>query len=344
MSKVFWLVCLAFIAAPLFAASSPLQLMLEGRYGEAKSIMDATNAPPRYQLLYYAMTEAEAARACSLYQVIAIRYPDSDCDSVARARLDQARDMGFNIVPISEWSQAEANVRPLSVRKIASAPPPPPLEPVTPAPAPVAIAPAPVVTTPAEPQAPPPQSAPEPVAVAQPVEPPPPEPAKPVEAAPAPEKVPEQEPAAVTDTTEKAPEPETKAAPEPEPIPEPQAEATPPEPPAPLPPAPKTPIEVPQPAATNVQPPVETAPAKEPAATTGHWYIQVGAFGNFDNAHKLALAIEKAGYSIKLVPRETKTAKLLQVRVGGYPTKAACSPVAEQLKEKFNCPAVVVSE
>jgi hypothetical protein len=341
MSKMFWLICLAVIAGPLFAAESPLNLMLQGRYGEAKSILDATNASPRYQLLYYALTEAEAARACSLYQVIAIRYPETDCDSVARARIDRARDMGFVIVPIAEWSMADPAVRPLTIRKIASALPPSPTpvpQPTAPvATAPVAVAAPPVQSIP-PPQAPLLKPIPEPVPVKAPVVVPPPAPAK----TEVPASKPEPESGAVTDTSETAPV--TKSVVQPEPTP---AKIVNPEPapvtksePVPSPP----PVKVePKPIAANVPTPAPTAPAAAPAST-GHWFVQVGAFANFDNAHKLALSIEKAGYSIKLVPRETSTSKLLQVRIGGYPTRAACAPVAAELKQKFNVPAVIVAE
>jgi len=149
------------LTAPVAVAKTALDLMLEGRFGEAKAILDTSNVSPRYQLLYFAMVESDAARACSLYQVIAVRYPNSDCDSVARLRLDQAQEAGFVLVPIAEWAQAAPGARPLVLRReqprvnetevpvLEAAPPPPP-------PVPVA---APIVTVPVSVVAPPPPAA-----------------------------------------------------------------------------------------------------------------------------------------------------------------------------------------
>ena len=122
------------LVLPLFAAESPLGLMLDGRFGEAKKLIETSNVSPRYQLLYYAMTETDAARACSLYQVIAIRYPASDCDSVARGRLDQARSIGFNVVPIGEWRTASAGIEPLFAERLKVSRPAEPVLPAEPPP------------------------------------------------------------------------------------------------------------------------------------------------------------------------------------------------------------------
>jgi cell division septation protein DedD len=98
-------------------------------------------------------------------------------------------------------------------------------------------------------------------------------------------------------------------------------------------------------ARTNVVPTKRAlAPHDKPLAAPGKWYIQVGAFGNFDNAHRLATTLQKAGYPIKLVPRDAGTKKLLQVRVGGYENRDACTPVADELKSKYNVPTVIISE
>jgi cell division septation protein DedD len=91
--------------------------------------------------------------------------------------------------------------------------------------------------------------------------------------------------------------------------------------------------------------PSPTVPvSQDHPASGGSWYIQVGAFGNFDNAHRLALSLQNAGYPVKLVPRDTAKGKLLQVRVGGYATRTDLAPVAEALKEKFHVPTAFVTE
>ena len=313
MRKTRWLLLLLVLAAPLLAATPVLDLMLDGRFGEAKQMIEKSNLSPRYELLYYAMTEAEAARACSLYQVIAIRYPQTDCDSIARERLDQARSMGFAVVPIAEWSQAPANATPLFSQKVEVAPP---AEPTLPAPPQSAPPTPPVVTAPVvQPRV---ASSAESTKVEadtlKMVSKIPQRAAEPVKAEPKPEPVPSTAVPTVTDQSAAVSAP---------------AEAKKPET-----------VETPrvQPLPPSLQP--HDKPV-EPSA--GHWFVQVGAFANFENAHKLSQSLQTAGYSVKLVPLDGKT-KLLQVRVGGYMTRAELRPVMAQLKEKFKVPTAVVNE
>ena len=93
----------------------------------------------------------------------------------------------------------------------------------------------------------------------------------------------------------------------------------------------------------RIEPPPASLPQSR-SASNGPWYIQVGAFANFDNAHRLALSLQNAGYPVKLVPRDSAKGKLMQVRVGGYAARTELAPIAEQLKEKFHVPTVLVSE
>ena len=381
MSKRFLFGVLLALTVPAAFAKTALDLMLEGRFSEAKAILDTSNVSPRYQLLYFAMVESDAARACSLYQVVAIRYPNSDCDSAARQRLDQAQDAGFMLVPIAEWAQASQEARPLALRRQqpraveaevrpSEAVEPPPVAVSLPT-LPVSVevqAPPAAESEPQEKEAvvsvhdtilaaekapqlvepvvvdtvppPPPReviSAPaeahyEPVVRETPVPPPPPPPAAreiisvPVEA--------EHEPAVTetpippTPSDERTPAPKVeKVAPAPV-VETKEAEVAPPPSPAP-----------------SVVESSPTAPVSQDHPASGNpWYIQVGAFGNFDNAHRLALSLQNAGYPVKLVPRDTAKGKLLQVRVGGYATRTELAPIAEQLKEKFRVPTVFVTE
>ncbi len=94
MRNLLILLCAALVSAA--AAKSPIDLMIEGRFKDARAILDSTSASPRYRLLLNAMTESDAAVACSLYRVVSERYPSTDCDSLARARLDMARSVGFS--------------------------------------------------------------------------------------------------------------------------------------------------------------------------------------------------------------------------------------------------------
>jgi cell division septation protein DedD len=339
------------LTTPAAFAKTAIDLMLEGRFGEAKAILDTSNVSPRYQLLYFAMIESEAARACSLYQVVALRYPNSDCDSVARLRLDQAQEAGFVLVPIAEWAQAAPGARPLALHReqprvsevevrapeAVEPPPLPVLVAMPPLPVPVSVeAQAPPTAEPEAPKEEPQVSVRDTLIAAERA----PEPVKPVVVdvvAPPPPPVAHE---IISTPVEAPPEPVVKeTALPPTPIVE-QPETPPPAATAveKLTPAPtaaeKKTAEEPPPASVSLDHPV----------SNGHWYVQVGAFANFDNAHRLALSLQNAGYPVKLVPRDSAKGKLLQVRVGGYAARAELAPIAEQLKEKFRVPTILISE
>jgi hypothetical protein len=427
MCRTVVILLLCGLAVPGAWAKSALDLMLEGRYSEAKAILDATVASPRYQLMYFALTESEAARACSLYQVIAIRYPNTDCDSVARVRLDQAREMGVMVVPINEWADAPAGVKPLGMRRVAqTAPPLPP--PVVEAPkaavkpvmADTMVHPSVSVRAPdtvqvskiAIAQEKPTAQAvtltvpfskiektdssksqtadttkkvipPIPPKIAQrdtariselkatkeiPSAPKPPLMSKPAETGPialtpkivAPQTQPVEAKPKVTEPVVSTPKVESSPS-QPVEVKPKVAEPVVSTPKIVAPPTPPAPSSV-APAETLKAIKVETAKATsdtsapkmdvkrvavvhdKPMTAPGKWYIQVGAFGNFDNAHRLATTLQKAGYPIKLVPRDAGTKKLLQVRVGGYENRGDCDPVADELKSKYQVPTVIISE
>ncbi|MFZ5433400.1 MAG: SPOR domain-containing protein [Calditrichota bacterium] len=413
MYRLIGIIGLLCLATTLWAAKTPLDLMIEGRYKEAKTILDNSNVSPRYQLIYYALLEADAARACSLYQVIAIRYPETDCDSVARARLNQAQDMGYVLIPVAEWAEAPNSVAPLELRRP---------EPVVAEEEPVVATTEPIEESPSAdsdaidespPVVEPEVSEPEEVVESEPKEVgasvtdlaipiPTPEIGKtepPMGTEPIAEAAPESNESSDTiepDLIETAPTAEptaeviespadvsTSVAEEPAPItdepvvkdivqPPPVAEAavtetpaieaptpvavdvTPAVEPEAVPPASAVPEEItasePSPPETarvaevGVQPEEEMSVAADRPASNGHYYIQVGAFGNFDNAHKLAKDLQKAGFPVKLVMRENPDRKLLQVRVGGYPSKAAAEPIRDRLKKEYELPTVIVTE
>jgi cell division protein FtsN len=399
MSKLKGLIVILAIAAIVWAAErSAFDLMLQGHYGEAKAILNNSNLSPRYELLYYALTESEASRACSLFQVIAIRYPNTECDSVARNRLDQARDIGFVVIPIAEWSQAPANVRSLYASKPyqpvavdspavmvhveSTTPQTPametaPFDPATPAvtdtmkssekistesgDAALPIVKDEVVSVPVEarPAAPTGEAIPTPAlpGVSLPsigtsdskpeaVEPEdeqsvesPGEEAKTETATPEATPVEEPKTEAVAPTTAPVEEPKVDtAAATANPVEEPKTEST-----APVTPEPATPV-VPEPVVKEEPKSAAAAPTEKVAVSSGHWFVQVGAFGNPDNAHRLEKKLQQAGYSTKIVPRETSKGTLLQVRVGGYGSRAELNDVMSKLKADFSVPTVVVSE
>jgi hypothetical protein len=378
MCKKFLLGMLLTLIVPATFAKTALDLMLEGRFGEAKAILDTSNVSPRYQLLYFAMIESEAARACSLYQVVALRYPNSDCDSVARLRLDQAQEAGFVLIPIAEWAQAAPGASPLALHRetpFVSAPeirapepveppvatrsaPPPVVVALPPIPVPVSVeTPAPPVAEAETPEEEPQVSVHDTIITAE----KPPEPVRPP-VVPVATHSPPVTQAIISVPREAPPEPavkETALPPPPPAVRAPIAERMETPPPAAsvkeeLPSAPSVeekkraeePPPAPAPAAMEsfrIEPPPASLPQSR-SASNGPWYIQVGAFANFDNAHRLALSLQNAGYPVKLVPRDSAKGKLMQVRVGGYAARTELAPIAEQLKEKFHVPTVLVSE
>lgn len=311
-----WLMIVLLAAAAPAATKTALTLMLEGRYGEARSVIDGSNLSPRYSLLFYALTEGDAARACSLYQVVAVRYPKTDCDSVARGRLQQAQAMGVIVQPLAEWREAGVALPPFL---IAAAPP------VSPLPAPEPIAPPEAIASIAEP-APPAAPLPEPPeAEALPESQPNAPAAEPAGIAP---------PAAPARPTAEIMETAADVAPDIEsPLAEEAAPDAQPEPPPPA-------VRI-----KKVNPPAIEQPQDDVLTGDGRWFIQVGAFGNHSNAHRLEDALKKAGYPVKLVPRATATGTtLLQVRVGGYASQEECDSLKGALKANFNVPTVVISE
>ncbi len=258
MRRLLFLFALLALCAPLPAQTTPLDLMKQGLYGEARTLLDAQTWTPCYHLMYVGLTDVDAAAACSLYQVVAIRYPRSDCDSLARLRLRDARDAGFIVMPIAEWSRALPDVVPLFAEAPAGQ-----METVTKIESPVKIDTA----------------------------------------------VPLQ-PVKQMDWVS-----ELKQTP---------------------------PVAVSTPAAEPVSPP--PPPPVKTATSAGSWFVQVGAFANFDNAHQLAKRLENAGYAVKLVPGGSEAKKLLQVRVGGYAQRAELNSVIDKLKSDYRLPTAVVKE
>jgi cell division septation protein DedD len=269
-------------------AVTPIELMKEGRFREAKALIDSTGASVRYTLIYDALLEKDAARACSLYQTITQHFPDTDADSLARERLRAAKEMGADFAEQKELigiSEKMAEVLPTHT--------PEPTPPDTPK------------VKQAEPISEP--------KVIEPVKPETPE-VKPVELTP--------QRTVISETSIK---PEIKA-----PVKSDSTVVHKEKPKA------KKPAKTPKPAPAKTQ--------RAEATGSGHWYVQVGAFGNQANADKLAKRLRDAGYAVVVVPRETSKSTLMQVRVGGYASRSECIPVAGELKEKFSVPTSIVSE
>lgn len=120
-------------------------------------------------------------------------------------------------------------------------------------------------------------------------------------------------------------------APAPSPAPSPAPTVPPPSTPAParpeMPPAsaPKAPE---RPAAVTPSP-----SAGKPAASSGRYWVQVGAFKESGNAEGLARKLRSEGFPVQ-VTRVTRDAPLHVVRVGGYPDRSRASAARTELQGK----------
>ena len=103
-----------------------------------------------------------------------------------------------------------------------------------------------------------------------------------------------------------AAQPESK--PEPDPLPEPEPE-------------PK-----PEPAKPAAQ---QATPATE--STTGMWAVQLGSFGNQENAERLAADLRKQGFAAFLSQLSTDSGQLHRVRIGPQKDRESAEAMAERL-------------
>jgi DedD protein len=107
----------------------------------------------------------------------------------------------------------------------------------------------------------------------------------------------------------------------------------------------------PQQAVTREEPkpePVETQPTPQPvveetpeaeaetpapeSSTTGMWAVQLGSFGNQENAERLAAELRKQGHAAFLSQVSTSNGQLHRVRVGPQADRASADAVAETLR------------
>jgi len=301
-------VILLLCATAVFAQAvkkSPVDLMREGRLLEAQKIIEQADAPERYHLLIDALREPNAIEACFLYREISARFPGSDCDEFAQERLLQAASMGIDISAlvlesIPPAQEGEWPVEQTNAYEVER----------------------PLIASVHKEE---PQQEPVVETVTPPIEKTVAEVAK-QKSMPAAE-----EPQASTGVTldygvvpPAKPDSGVKAAsltPEkmlvrPEKI--------------------EQEVEASKPIKKQSEP---TKPHDIEATAAGIWFIQVGAFGNHDNAHKFAARLRTDGYNVVLVPRDA----LMQVRVGAYDTKETARAAGDKIKAKYDCPAVLVT-
>ena len=94
----------------------------------------------------------------------------------------------------------------------------------------------------------------------------------------------------------------------------------------------------PEPATRSAPAPVpqETPPREPPAATssgsaTGMWAVQLGSFGDQDNAKRLAAELRKQGYAAFLSTVSTGSGEMHRVRIGPQKDRASAEAMAERL-------------
>ncbi len=86
---------------------------------------------------------------------------------------------------------------------------------------------------------------------------------------------------------------------------------------------------------------------QEPSAVNtgskGHFSLQAGAFGNYDNAKRLADQIESIGYSTTIRERSSNGKTLYLIMVGDYSSKTAALSVADMLEAALGIPSFPVA-
>jgi len=78
------------------------------------------------------------------------------------------------------------------------------------------------------------------------------------------------------------------------------------------------------------QPPVDAAAA---SSSTGMWAVQLGSFGNEENAERLAADLRKQGYAAFLSELTTSSGKLHRVRIGPQKDRESAEAMAAKLKK-----------
>lgn len=80
------------------------------------------------------------------------------------------------------------------------------------------------------------------------------------------------------------------------------------------------------------EPPAEQKPAAT-SSTTGMWAVQLGSFGNQENAERLAAELRKQGHAAFLSQVMTSDGQRHRVRIGPQKDRAAAEAVAASLKK-----------
>lgn len=93
----------------------------------------------------------------------------------------------------------------------------------------------------------------------------------------------------------------------------------------------------PAPEVTADKPESTPAPAPEPevavSSTTGMWAVQVGSFGNRENAEQLAAKLRQQGFAAFLSKLATGTGELHRVRIGPQKDRESAEAMAARLQK-----------
>jgi DedD protein len=87
----------------------------------------------------------------------------------------------------------------------------------------------------------------------------------------------------------------------------------------------------PEPQSVQKEPEVVVAAVAEPASSTGMWAVQLGSFGNKENADKLAADLKKLGFAAFRSQWSTDSGELYRVRVGPQKDRESAEAVAAAL-------------
>lgn len=84
--------------------------------------------------------------------------------------------------------------------------------------------------------------------------------------------------------------------------------------------------------------------ATPPAAQEAGWLIQVGSFGEEENARRLADRLGDAGYTARLYPHRSGGGLMYRVRVGPEPSREGADEIASSLRDRGFLAQVVPSD
>jgi DedD protein len=87
--------------------------------------------------------------------------------------------------------------------------------------------------------------------------------------------------------------------------------------------------------------PQDKPKAEEPASSTGMWAVQLGSFGNKENAERLAAELRKQGYAAFLSQLDTASGTLHRVRIGPQKDRDSAEQMAARLQKAGHTGQVV---